>query len=178
MAFPNYHYVNLEDSVIRAYIEKDIKSYLLAYPNGLIIDEAQYLPEIFSFVQVVVDENPKLRYILSGSSDFLLMQNISQSLAGRVAVKRLLPLSLEELVDATQLSADEIMVSGFYPAIWGNKKEPYEVYDSYLNTYIQRDVRQIINIKELSTFQRFITLCAARIGNEFVSSSIANELGV
>ena len=178
MAFPNYHYVNLEDSVIRAYIEKDIKSYLLAYPNGLIIDEAQYLPEIFSFVQVVVDENPKLRYILSGSSDFLLMQNISQSLAGRVAVKRLLPLSLEELVDATQLSADEIMVRGFYPAIWGNKKEPYEVYDSYLNTYIQRDVRQIINIKELSTFQRFITLCAARIGNEFVSSSIANELGV
>lgn len=178
MAFPEYHYVNLEDISLRSMIARDIKSYLLAYPNGLIIDEAQYLPEVFSYVQVVVDENPSLRYVLSGSSDFLLMQNISQSLAGRVAVKRLLPLSLEELGNTNDISADELMYRGFYPAVWGDKKEPTEVYDSYLSTYIQRDVRQIINLKDLSAFQKFLTLCASRIGNEFNASAISNELGL
>lgn len=178
MAFPTYHYVNLEDASLRSQIERDIKSYLLANHNGLIIDEAQYLPEVFSYVQVVVDENPQLRYVLSGSSDFLLMQSISQSLAGRVAVKRLLPLSLKELGDTTPYSPEELMVRGFYPAVWGDGKEPSVVYDSYLTTYIQRDVRQIINIKDLSAFQRFITLCAARVGNEFYASAIANELGI
>ena len=99
MTFPNYGYVNLEDPLLRSEIAADVKTYLMQYPDGLIIDEAHYLPEIFSYVQVLVDEDRKRRFVLSGSSNFLMMQNISQSLAGRAAVVRLLPLSVRELTD-------------------------------------------------------------------------------
>jgi predicted AAA+ superfamily ATPase len=136
------------------------------------------LPELFSVLQVVVDENKSLRYVLSGSSDFLLMQNISQSLAGRVAVMRLLPLSLSELGADTSEDVNEQMWCGFYPAVWGDKKDPHTVYDSYVATYIQKDVRQIVNIKDLTLFRRFLTLVATRVGTEFVASTIGTELGV
>lgn len=178
MAFPEYEYVNLERATTRALVEQDIEGFLLQYPNGLIIDEAQNLPELFSVLQVVVDENKSLRYVLSGSSDFLLMQNISQSLAGRVAVMRLLPLSLSELGADTSENVNEQMWCGFYPAVWGDKKDPHTVYDSYVATYIQKDVRQIVNIKDLTLFRRFLTLVATRVGTEFIASSIATELGV
>ena len=178
MAFPEYEYVNLERATTRALVEQDIEGFLLQYPNGLIIDEAQNLPELFSVLQVVVDENKSLRYVLSGSSDFLLMQNISQSLAGRVAVMRLLPLSLSELGADTSEDVNEQMWCGFYPAVWGDKKDPHTVYDSYVATYIQKDVRQIVNIKDLTLFRRFLTLIATRIGTEFVASTIGTELGV
>ena len=178
MAFPEYEYVNLERATTRALVEQDIEGFLLQYPNGLIIDEAQNLPELFSVLQVVVDENKSLRYVLSGSSDFLLMQNISQSLAGRVAVMRLLPLSLSELGADTSEDVNEQMWRGFYPAVWGDKKDPHTVYDSYVATYIQKDVRQIVNIKDLTLFRRFLTLVATRVGTEFVASSIATELGI
>ena len=178
MAFPGYEYVNLERATTRALVEQDIEGFLLQYPNGLIIDEAQNLPELFSVLQVVVDENKSLRYVLSGSSDFLLMQNISQSLAGRVAVMRLLPLSLSELGADISEDVNEQMWCGFYPAVWGDKKDPHTVYDSYVATYIQKDVRQIVNIKDLTLFRRFLTLVATRVGTEFVASSIGTELGV
>lgn len=178
MAFPEYEYVNLERATTRALVEQDVEGFLLQYPNGLIIDEAQNLPGLFSVLQVVVDENKSLRYVLSGSSDFLLMQNISQSLAGRVAVMRLLPLSLSELGADTSEDVNEQMWCGFYPAVWGDKKDPHTVYDSYVATYIQKDVRQIVNIKDLTLFRRFLTLVATRVGTEFVASSIATELGV
>ena len=178
MAFPEYEYVNLERATTRALVEQDIEGFLLQYPNGLIIDEAQNLPELFSVLQVVVDENKSLRYVLSGSSDFLLMQNISQSLAGRVAVMRLLPLSLSELGADTSEDVNEQMWCGFYPAVWGDKKDPHTVYDSYVATYIQKDIRQIVNIKDLTLFRRFLTLVATRVGTEFVASSIGTELGV
>ena len=178
MAFPNYEYINLERATTRALIEQDIEGFLLQHSNGLIIDEAQNLPELFSALQVVVDDNKSLRYILSGSSDFLLMQNISQSLAGRVAVMRLLPLSLSELGNDANIPPHELMWRGFYPAIWGDKKDPHTVYDSYVATYIQKDVRQIINIKDLSLFRRFLVTAASRIGNEFVASAISSELGI
>lgn len=178
MAFPEYEYVNLERATTRALVEQDIEGFLLQYPNGLIIDEAQNLPELFSVLQVVVDENKSLRYVLSGSSDFLLMQNISQSLAGRVAVMRLLPLSLSELGADTSENVNEQLWCGFYPAVWGDKKDPHTVYDSYVATYIQKDVRQIVNIKDLTLFRRFLTLVATRVGTEFVASTIGTELGV
>ncbi len=152
MAFPTYDYVNLEDIAVRLMVQNDIKAFLLSHRNGLIVDEAQYLPELFSAIQVVVDEDKSLRYVLSGSSDFLLMQNITQSLAGRVAVERLLPLSIEELGDIDTVGTDELMFSGFFPGVWGDGKTPQEVYDSYLTTYIERDVRQIINIKDRAAF--------------------------
>ena len=178
MAFPEYEYINLERLTTRTLIEQDIEGFLLQHPNGLIIDEAQNLPELFSVLQVVVDENKSLRYVLSGSSDFLLMQNISQSLAGRVAVMRLLPLSLTELGDDANIKTHELMWRGFYPAVWGDNKDPHTVYDSYVATYIQKDVRQIVNIKDLSLFRRFLTIIASRVGTEFVASSISSELGV
>lgn len=178
MAFPEYEYINLERLTTRTLIEQDIEGFLLQHPNGLIIDEAQNLPELFSVLQVVVDENKSLRYVLSGSSDFLLMQNISQSLAGRVAVMRLLPLSLTELGDDANIKTHELMWRGFYPAVWGDNKAPHTVYDSYVATYIQKDVRQIVNIKDLSLFRRFLTIIASRVGTEFVASSISSELGV
>ena len=178
MAFPDYEYVNLERASTRALMEQDIEGFLLQYPNGLIIDEAQNLPELFPAIQVLVDENKSLRYILSGSSDFLLMQNISQSLAGRVAVTRLLPLSLNELGEDADVDTDTLMWKGFYPAIWGDGKEAWTVYDSYVATYIERDVRQILNIKDMSLFRRFITVLASRVGNEFNASSVSGELGI
>jgi predicted AAA+ superfamily ATPase len=178
MAFPDYEYINLERLTTRTLIEQDIEGFLLQHPNGLIIDEAQNLPELFSVLQVVVDENKSLRYVLSGSSDFLLMQNISQSLAGRVAVMRLLPLSLTELGGDADIPTHELMWRGFYPAVWGDNKDPHTVYDSYVATYIQKDVRQIVNIKDLSLFRRFLTIIASRVGTEFVASSISSELGV
>lgn len=106
------------------------------------------------------------------------MQNISQSLAGRVAVMRLLPLSLTELGGDANIPTHELMWRGFYPAVWGDKKDPHTVYDSYVATYIQKDVRQIVNIKDLSLFRRFLTIIASRVGTEFVASSISSELGV
>lgn len=178
MAFPDYEYVNLERASTRALMEQDIEGFLLQYPNGLIIDEAQNLPELFPAIQVLVDENKSLRYILSGSSDFLLMQNISQSLAGRVAVTRLLPLSLNELGEDADVDTDTLMWKGFYPAIWGDKKEVWTVHDSYVATYIERDVRQILNVKDMSLFRRFITVLASRVGNEFNASSVSSELGI
>ncbi len=178
MAFPDYEYVNLERATTRELIRQDIEGYLLNNPDGLIIDEAQNLPELFSVLQVVVDEHKDYRYVLSGSSDFLLMQSISQSLAGRVAVLRLLPLSIGELGKDADIPTDELMWRGFYPAVWGDKKTPNMVYDSYVATYIQRDVRQILNIKDISLFQRFLTITASRVGNVFSASSLGAELGV
>lgn len=178
MAFPDYEYINLERITTRALIEQDLEGFLLQHPNGLIIDEAQNLPELFSVLQVVVDEHKSFRYVLSGSSDFLLMQNITQSLAGRVAVMRLLPLSLRELGNDVCRDVNEQMWRGFYPAVWGDKKDPHTVYDSYVATYIQKDVRQIVNIKDLILFRRFLSIIASRIGSEFVASSISAELGV
>ena len=178
MAFPDYEYINLERSTTLALVKQDIEGFLLQYPNGLIIDEAQNLPELFSALQVVVDEHKDYRYILSGSSDFLLMQNISQTLAGRVAVTRLLPLSISELKEDANIDTNTLMWKGFYPGVWGDGKDPGNVYDSYVSTYLQRDVRQILNIKDLSLFQKFLTIVASRVGNVFIASSIASELGV
>ena len=178
MAFDGYDYVNLEDEESRSIVQQDIKGYLRSHPNGLIIDEAHYLPELFSALQVVSDEDDSRKFILSGSSNWLMMQNISQSLAGRVALTRLLPLSIEEIGSTDAISTDELIYKGFYPAIWGKGRPVMAVYDSYFSTYIQRDVRQIINIKDMDLFRKFVRLCATRIGNEFVASSLANEVGV
>jgi len=106
------------------------------------------------------------------------MQSISQSLAGRVALTRLLPLSLEELGNADVINTNELIYNGFYPAIWGKGRPAFSVYDSYYSTYIQRDVRQIVNIKDMTLFRKFVRLCATRVGNEFIASSLASEIGV
>lgn len=177
-AFPTYKYVNLEDIPTRLEVQKDPSAFLRAYPNGLIIDEAQLIPQLFSYVQVFVDEDQSRRIVLSGSNDFLLMKSITQSLAGRVAVMRLLPLALNELGDTSKISTNELIYKGFFPAIWGNGREVGYVLESYLSTYVERDLRQIVNIKDLELFRKYITLCAVRIGSEFNATALSNELGI
>lgn len=178
MAFEDFVYVNLEDEEVRVVIQRDIKGFLRSHGDGLIIDEAHYMPELFSALQVVCDEDDRRRYVLSGSSNWLMLQNISQSLAGRVAFARLLPLSIAELGSADAWSTDKLIHSGFYPAVWGKGRPPMAVYDGYFSTYVQRDVSQIMNIRDMNMFRKFIRLCATRIGCEFVASSMAAEVGV
>lgn len=178
MTFPNYAYVNFEHIPTRDKVLQDIDDFLDQYPNGLIIDEAQHIPEIFSYIQVRVDVNKDLRYILSGSSDFLMMQGITQSLAGRVAVRRLLPLSLNEIKAINPFSTDELLVRGFYPGVWGDGREPQDVYESYYETYLDRDVRQIINVQNITAFRRFVVLLASRIGSEFNAQDLSKSVGV
>lgn len=178
MAFPNYAYVNFEHIPTRDKVLQNIDAFLDQYSDGLIIDEAQHIPQIFSYIQVRVDANKDLRYVLSGSSDFLMMQGITQSLAGRVAVRRLLPLSLREIKAINPYSTDELLVRGFYPGIWGDGREPKDVYESYYETYLDRDVRQIINIQNVAAFRRFVTLLASRIGSEFNAQDLSKSVGV
>ncbi len=177
-AFETYSYINLEDLQKRELVASAPKSFLIENSKGLIIDEAHYLPELFSFIQVLVDEDRSRRFVLTGSSNFSLMNKITQSLAGRVAILNLLPLSLSELGNEINRSADNLMIHGGYPAVWNNSAPYFDVYKNYYSTYIERDVRQITNLKDISNFQRFIKLCAGRVGYEFNASSFANELGV
>ena len=176
--FPDYDYFNLETNRDLEAVSNNMHDFLREKRKGLIIDEAHNLPELFSEVQVAVDEDKTRRIILSGSSNFLMMQNISQSLAGRVAIVRLLPLSLEELGADKETDTDTLIYKGFYPAIWGDRRPVSEVYDSYFTTYIQRDVQQLVNIKDMRKFREFVRLCATRIGQELVVKSIADEMAI
>lgn len=178
MLFSDYEYYNLEDERNLDMVQRDINGFLRSHSKKIIFDEAHYLPKLFNAVQVAVDEDKSRSIVLSGSSNFLLMQSITQSLAGRVAIVRLMPLSLAELGDEANASTDVLIFKGFYPAIWGDRRMPEDVYDTYFTTYIQRDVQQIINIKDARKFRDFVRLCATRIGREFVVSTIADELSI
>ena len=177
--FPDYHYVNLEDIAKTEIIKQNPKAFLEIHSQGLIVDEAQQYPDLFSYVQVVVDENPESHIVLTGSSNFALLQRVTQSLAGRTAVLTLLPLSLSELgKERLTASTDRIMLNGGYPSVWAENIPVQTVSKNYYNTYIERDLRQLINIKELSKYQVFIRLCAGRTGTEFNASALSNEVGV
>lgn len=178
---PDYQYVNLENLSTRAFAQDDPVGFLETYQNGVIIDEAQYVPELFSYLQIFTDERQrKGEYILTGSQNFLTMEQISQSLAGRVAIFYLLPLSLQELEtsDFKPQSWEEYIVSGSYPRKLVEDIDPTTFYDNYLRTYIERDVRQLKNILNLGLFQRFVQLLAGRIGQLFNQHSLGVELGI
>lgn len=176
--FPDYEYVNLEDMSVREQASVDPKAFLAAYTSGVIIDEAQNFPELFSYLQVVSDANPERRYIITGSSNFSLLESITQSLAGRTAVLTLLPLSLQELGDVSNISTDTLLLNGGYPAIWGNAQPRHLLYPNYYTTYVERDVRRIVNVTNLRDFQTFIRLSAGRVGTEFNASALSNAVGV
>lgn len=178
MTFPDYAYVNFEHIPTRDKVLQDIDAFLDQHKDGLIIDEAQHIPQIFSYIQVRVDADKSLRYVLSGSSDFLMMQGITQSLAGRVVIRRLLPFSLHEVKAINHYSTDELLVRGFYPGIWGDGRDPQDVYESYYETYLDRDVRQIINVQNVTAFRRFVTLLASRVGSEFNAQDMSRSVGV
>lgn len=179
--FPDMQYVSLEDPDTRIFAEEDPRGFLAACDNGAIIDEIQRVPHLFSYLQTMIDSsNEPGRYILSGSQNFLLMENISQTLAGRIALLNLLPLSLSELIHANKnfKSLEKTLFSGFYPRIYNNRVSANDWYNNYIQTYIEKDVRQIKNITDLTTFQRFLKMCAARCGQLVNFSALANDCGI
>ncbi len=176
--FPGYHYVNLEDVGLREQIALEPKAFLKQYASGLIIDEIQQFPELFSYIQVVVDELPQAHFILTGSSNFALLAKVTQSLAGRAATLTLLPLALSELEGIADMETDHLIRNGGYPAVWSRQLPVSDASRNYYNTYIERDVRQLLNIKDMLRFQTFIRLCAGRIGTELNASALSNETGV
>lgn len=179
--FPEKTYFNLEDPSQRALIMDDPKGLIYSLGNkGAIFDEIQHFPDLLSYLQVEADKHQiKGQFILTGSYNLALMESITQSLAGRVGLLELLPMSTQELMKAhIQLSTDELLYYGGLPRIFRDNINPTLVYKNYVKTYIERDMRNILHIKDLMQFQRFMQLCAARIGTEFVAANIGNELGV
>lgn len=179
--FHNYEYVSLENPDVRSFAETDPNGFLNRYSEKVIFDEVQRVPSLFSYIQTRADETPMMgRYILSGSQNFHLMNNITQSLAGRVAIFKLFPFDLQELNDAGLLNDDylENLVKGFYPAIFDREIPSRIFYSNYIQTYIQRDVTDLIAIKDLRMFQNFLGLCAARAGQLLNLSSLANDCGI
>jgi uncharacterized protein len=178
-AFPEYTYYNLERIDYREMIQSDMAGFLRNAGERIIFDEAQNLPELFSYIQVVSDErNTAGQYILSGSQSFLLNEKISQSLAGRVSINHLLPFELGELNIAGELSLYQTFIKGFYPRIYDRNIPPEDFYPSYLQTYIERDIRTLKSIESLSTFTRFLGLCAGRVGQILNVTSLANDTGI
>lgn len=177
--FSDVPYVSMEELDVRQAAKDDPRGFLSAFNNGVIIDEVQHVPELLSYIQGIVDENPQRKFYLTGSSQFSLLKNVTQSLAGRTAVFELLPLAFGEIFNEVEnTDTDTLLYSGFYPAIWSGKNIPKFLYPNYVKTYVERDVRDLLAIKDQDLFQRFIRLCAARIGAVFNASEISNELGV
>ena len=175
--FPDLPYVSLEEPDIRQIALTDPRGFLSNYPNGVILDEIQNTPELFSYLQRIVDENRQIQFILTGSSNFLLMEKISQTLAGRTAVLHLLPFSLQELEPLTD-SYENLIFKGQYPRIYDRTIPPPDFYPSYIQTYVDRDVRMIKNIGDINAFIQFTQLCAGRIGQPLNNASLANDAGI
>lgn len=178
---PDYRYVNLENPDNRLFAEKDPKGFLTTYHDKVIFDEAQNVPELFSYLQGIVDEQQIMgQFILSGSQNFQLTERITQSLAGRVAIFKLLPFDFSEMKIAQWLDQDlsGVMTKGFYPAIFQRKMNHDRYYANYLDTYVNRDISQLINIKDANAFKRFLKLCALRAGQLLNLSDLARDTGV
>ncbi len=178
--FAQKPYVNLEALDVQAMARDDPRSFLERYPNGAILDEIQRVPDLLSYIQVIVDErDEKGLFILTGSHKLEIHQAITQSLAGRTALLCLLPLSGCELSKAEiELSLDEALLLGGYPRIHKDKLDPTKAYRNYFQTYIERDLCQLIRVKDLTQFQKFIRVCAGRIGQLLNAEGIANDIGV
>lgn len=178
--FPEKPYVNLEEPDTRMFADLDPRAFIEQYPQGAILDEIQRIPKLLSYIQTIVDkDNPKGMFILTGSHQLELHHAISQSLAGRTALLKLYPLSIRELTNANiTLSIDEYLYQGFYPRIYNDNLNATKAYRNYFQTYVERDVRQIVNVKDLAKFQQFIKLCAGRIGQLINMQSLSNDLGI
>jgi hypothetical protein len=184
--FPHYEYVNLEELDTRQFALEDPKGFLEKYgggPNcpGVIFDEIQNTPDLLSYLQVRVDRHRKEGfYLLMGSQNILLNHHINQTLAGRIAIQTLLPLSIEELALAQKLPHDlfTLLYQGAYPPLYARKIDPHDWHRAYVQTYVERDARQIKNINDLNLFQKFIKLCAGRIGQLLNLTSLSNDCGI
>jgi len=177
---PDLLYVNLEDADARYRAEEDPRRFLNGFPEGAILDEAQRVPQLFNYLQGLVDADKRKRFVLSGSQNFLLMESIPQSLAGRVGILNLLPLSISETATTQPAPTLETFSwKGGYPALFGqNPVPPGFFFDSYIQTYIERDVRLLKNVGDISLFGKFMRLCAGRVGQPLNLTSLATDTGV
>ncbi|MFH1461904.1 MAG: ATP-binding protein [bacterium] len=181
--FKNHKYLNFEDPEIRAYAAKNPKNFLLEYENehGLILDEFQYVPEILSYIQIESDEKDRPGYfVLTGSQNFLMNEAVTQSLAGRIGILNLMPFSLNELMNSNLLdkNINNQIFQGFYPRIYAKQILPTDFYPSYIHSYIERDVRKLVNVENLDVFQRFMQMCAGRIGQLLNITDLAASCGI
>lgn len=179
MSFPEYRYVTLENPQQREFATTDPEGFLRVYDQYVIIDEVQNVPALFSYIQEIVDEsNLPGHYILSGSQNFLLIENISQTLAGRVYLMELLPLCHTEIKQLRANTIENELFYGSYPRLYAMNIEPSDFYPAYIKTYVERDVRTILNVQDLKLFRKFITLLAHQAGQLFNASLIAKKLGI
>lgn len=179
--FKDFRYVSLENPDMRSFATDDPTGFLNEYNENVILDEVQRVPTLFSYLQTKVDVSRKMgQYILSGSQNFHLLNSITQTLAGRVALFKLLPLDFEELKAAKLLekSYPQTLFKGFYPAIFDRDIDPKIFYTNYIQTYVEKDVTELLNIKDLKTFRTFLGLCAARAGQLLNISALANDCNI
>lgn len=181
--FKKKPYVSLEDPDELEFSLDDPKGFLARFPNGAVIDEVQKNPKLFSYIQTIVDTNKIMgMFILTGSQHFGLLSHITQSLAGRVGFIQLLPFSITELLKSGKIAGinkfEDLLIQGFYPPVYDRNLDAKYWYPNYVITYLERDVRQIINVKELNQFQRFIRMCAARAGQVLNLSALGNDCGI
>ncbi len=178
--FPALPYVSLEEPDLRQFAYTDPRGFLSNFKQGAVLDEVQRTPDLLSYIQTIVDNDPGVHFILTGSSNLLLMEKIGQTLAGRSAVLHLLPLSLQELRDSGHVFEryEQAIYTGQYPRIYDKEIAPTDFYPSYIQTYVERDVRLLKNITDVNAFIRFTQLCAGRVGQLLNYASLANDAGV
>ena len=179
--FPSFSYANLEDMNVRSLAKNDPEEFFTRFPEPVIIDEIQRVPELLSTVQVRIDKNQKKgQYLITGSQQISLKSSITQSLAGRTAIVQMLPLSISELYSANiKLDRDSQLVSGFMPFLYAEPgHSPFEYYKNYVNTYLERDIVQIAAVHDLIRFEKFMRLLAGRVGQLVNNSTLATEVGV
>ena len=180
-AFPHLPYVSLEDPEEREFALTDPRGFLARFSEGAVFDEAQHAPDLFSYLQTLVDARPAMgRFVVTGSQQFGMLARITQSLAGRVGLVQLLPFSMRELRDAGLLpgTLDDLLWRGSYPPLYDRDLAPPDWLASYVATYLERDVRQVLAVKDLGLFQRFVKLCAARTGQILNLSALGADCGI
>lgn len=177
--FPLYEKYSLKDLNILDYAKNDPIAFLNQTDEGMFIDEIQRCPQLLDYIQGIVDNNPKRHFALSGSSNFEVMKNLSESLAGRAGVFELLPMSIQEVTGKVDLdNLNQILYNGLYPSICAKKNIAKFFYPSYVRTYLEKDVRDLLQMKDQIRFTKFLKLCAARIGSLFNASELGAEVGV
>ena len=177
--FPQAIKYSLKDVNVREFALNDPVAFLSQTTEIMFIDEVQKAPELFEYIQGIVDDNPDRKFLLSGSSNFELMSSLSESLAGRAGVFELMPMSINEIREQVcEKPLDTFLYDGLFPAICANKNKANYFYPSYVKTYLEKDVRDLLGIKDLMKFMKFMKLCAARVGSIFNALEIANEVGV
>lgn len=175
--FPTYKQYSMKDLHVRDFAEKDPVAFLHQHPEGMFIDEVQKVPLLLDYIQGIVDNDPNRRFLLSGSSNLELLQRLTESLPGRAAVFELLPMSLQEVNDDSK-PVNQVLYDGLFPAICAGKNVSHLFYPSYVRTYLEKDVRDLLHIKDQLQFLKFMKLCAARVGSLFNASEVGVEVGV